>query len=105
MLNTLASNDKEGHHHCVHLREWFDYRGHICMVFEKLGLSLYDFLRKNSYRPFHVDLVSAAHPPQALFTDTCKAKSPGALLKLLPAMPRYLTLPQSYPDCSFQKFT
>ncbi len=28
------------------------------MVFEKLGLSLYDFLKKNSYRPFHLDLVS-----------------------------------------------
>jgi|APGre2960657444_1045066.scaffolds.fasta_scaffold00394_16 dual-specificity kinase len=26
------------------------YRGHVCMVFDKLGLSLYDFLRKNSYR-------------------------------------------------------
>jgi hypothetical protein len=43
--------------HCVALREWFDYRGHVCMVFEKLGLSLYDFLRKNKYRPFHLEQV------------------------------------------------
>lgn len=26
-------------------------------VFEKLGLSLYDFLRVNQYRPFKVDVV------------------------------------------------
>ena len=45
--------------HCVTLREWFDYRGHVCMVFERLGLSLYDFLRKNSYRPFHADIIRA----------------------------------------------
>jgi serine/threonine protein kinase len=43
----------------VTLREWFDYRGHVCMVFERLGLSLYDFLRKNSYRPFHADIIRA----------------------------------------------
>ncbi len=29
------------------------------MVFERLGLSLYDFLRKNSYRPFHADIIRA----------------------------------------------
>ena len=28
-------------------------------VFEKLGLSLYDFLRVNQYRPFKVDVVRA----------------------------------------------
>lgn len=57
VLNTLDINDKDGRYHCVRLIEWFDYRGHVCMVFEKLGLSLYDFLKKNSYRPFHLDLV------------------------------------------------
>ncbi|KAL0907328.1 hypothetical protein M5K25_021729 [Dendrobium thyrsiflorum] len=42
---------------CVQIRNWFDYRNHICIVFEKLGPSLYDFLRKNGYRPFPIDLV------------------------------------------------
>jgi serine/threonine protein kinase len=28
-------------------------------VFERLGLSLYDFLRKNSYKPFHLDILRA----------------------------------------------
>lgn len=57
VLNTLERNDPEGRFHCVSLREWFDYRGHVCMVFEKLGLSLYDFLRKNSYSPFPAAMV------------------------------------------------
>ena len=29
----------------------------MSQVFEKLGLSLYDFLKANGYRPFHIDLV------------------------------------------------
>jgi hypothetical protein len=29
----------------------------VLQVFEMLGPSLYDFLRKNNYRPFPVDLV------------------------------------------------
>ncbi|KAK9822367.1 hypothetical protein WJX81_002518 [Elliptochloris bilobata] len=59
VLNTLERNDPEGRYHCVSLREWFDYRDHVCMVFEKLGLSLYDFLRKNSYSPFPAAMVRA----------------------------------------------
>eukprot|EP00246_Nothoceros_aenigmaticus_P011650 TRINITY_DN3259_c0_g1_i2.p1 TRINITY_DN3259_c0_g1~~TRINITY_DN3259_c0_g1_i2.p1 ORF type:complete len:203 (-),score=14.49 TRINITY_DN3259_c0_g1_i2:1017-1625(-) len=43
--------------HCVQLKDWFDYRHHICIVSERLGPSLYDFLRKNNYRSFPVDLV------------------------------------------------
>ncbi|XP_078433636.1 LAMMER-type protein kinase AFC2 isoform X2 [Wolffia australiana] len=55
VLQQLTKND--GSNHCVEMRNWFDYRNHICIVFEKLGPSLYDFLRKNNYRPFPVDLV------------------------------------------------
>lgn len=63
VLNTLEKNDAEGRWHCVNLLEWFDYRGHVCMAFEKLGLSLYDFLRRNGYTPFHVNLVSITTSP------------------------------------------
>lgn len=59
VLATLEANDPASRFHCVSLREWFDYRGHVCMVFERLGPSLYDFLRKNAYRPFPADLVRA----------------------------------------------
>ncbi|XP_010248692.1 PREDICTED: serine/threonine-protein kinase AFC2-like isoform X1 [Nelumbo nucifera] len=56
VLQQLAKHDKSGSR-CVQIRNWFDYRNHICIVFEKLGPSLYDFLRKNNYRSFPIDLV------------------------------------------------
>ncbi|KAH9323497.1 hypothetical protein KI387_018136 [Taxus chinensis] len=56
VLREVAKYDKTGKR-CVQMREWFDYRNHTCIVFEKLGPSLYDYLQKNSYRPFPIDLV------------------------------------------------
>ncbi|KAE8771225.1 serine/threonine-protein kinase AFC2-like [Hordeum vulgare] len=50
VLQKLARNDATGKH-CVQIRNWFDYRNHICIVCEKLGPSLYDFLRKNCLPP------------------------------------------------------
>ncbi|KAH8492939.1 hypothetical protein H0E87_022261 [Populus deltoides] len=55
-LQNLGKHDK-GSNRCVQIRNWFDYRNHICIVFEKLGPSLYDFLRKNNYRSFPIDHV------------------------------------------------
>ncbi|XP_010254141.1 PREDICTED: serine/threonine-protein kinase AFC3 isoform X2 [Nelumbo nucifera] len=56
VLQHLAKNDRGGSC-CVQIRDWFDYRNHICIVFERLGPSLFDFLRRNKYCPFPVDLV------------------------------------------------
>ncbi|KAK7311806.1 hypothetical protein RJT34_10177 [Clitoria ternatea] len=56
VLQRLAKNER-GKLRCVQIRNWFDYRNHICIVFEKLGPSLFDFLKRNKYRPFPVDLV------------------------------------------------
>lgn len=56
VLSVLSKHDK-GSSRCVQIRNWFDFRNHICIVCEKLGPSLFDFLRKNKYRPFPVDLV------------------------------------------------
>jgi dual-specificity kinase len=53
-LNTLAAiseRDPEHSQPCVQYREWFEYGGHICIVFEKLGMSLYEFLRENGFKP------------------------------------------------------
>jgi len=56
VLSVLSKHDKSSSR-CVQIRNWFDFRNHICIVCEKLGPSLFDFLRKNKYRPFPVDLV------------------------------------------------
>ncbi|KAH7444457.1 hypothetical protein KP509_02G078900 [Ceratopteris richardii] len=57
ILLTLAKKDAEGLGGCVQVRSWFDYRKHICIVCEKLGPSLFDFLRANNYSPFSIDLI------------------------------------------------
>lgn len=38
--------------HCVVLRDSFSLDGHYCLVFERLGPSLYDFLKRHNYQPF-----------------------------------------------------
>ncbi|KAL5190169.1 Serine/threonine-protein kinase AFC3 [Glycine soja] len=53
VLQQLAKNNR-GSSRCVQIRNWFDYRSH---VFERLGPSLFDFLKRNKYCPFPVDLV------------------------------------------------
>ncbi|WOL01359.1 serine/threonine-protein kinase AFC2 isoform X1 [Canna indica] len=56
MLQQLGKCDKSSSR-CVQIRNWFKYLIHICIVFEKLRPSLYEFIRKNSYRSFPIDLV------------------------------------------------
>uniref|UniRef100_A0A453P6W8 Protein kinase domain-containing protein n=1 Tax=Aegilops tauschii subsp. strangulata TaxID=200361 RepID=A0A453P6W8_AEGTS len=70
VLQRLGKHDFTGSR-CVQIRNWFDYRNHICIVFEKLGPSLYDFLRKNSYRSFPIDLVRE-FARQILESVTCE---------------------------------
>lgn len=52
VLATLKANDPENRNRCIHLRDCFDYRGHICIVMDLLGQSVFDFLKGNSFVPF-----------------------------------------------------
>ncbi|XP_010447357.1 PREDICTED: serine/threonine-protein kinase AFC3-like isoform X1 [Camelina sativa] len=56
VLQKLLKSDK-GRTRCVQMKNWFDYRNHICIVFEKLGPSLFDFLKRNKYSAFPLALV------------------------------------------------
>jgi serine/threonine protein kinase len=38
--------------HCVVMHDAFTFENHFCMVFESLGPSLYDFLKRHNYQPF-----------------------------------------------------
>lgn len=42
---------------CVQMFDWFDYHGHMCISFELLGLSTFDFLKDNNYLPYPVHQV------------------------------------------------
>ncbi|CAK7244430.1 MAG: serine threonine protein kinase CMGC group [Sporothrix thermara] len=52
VLETLKANDRENRNRCIHLRECFDFRGHICIVMDLLGQSVFDFLKGNGFVPF-----------------------------------------------------
>ncbi|KAK0622839.1 kinase-like domain-containing protein [Immersiella caudata] len=52
VLATLKANDEENRNRCIHLRDCFDFRGHICIVMDLLGQSVFDFLKSNNFVPF-----------------------------------------------------
>ncbi|KAI7907414.1 kinase-like domain-containing protein [Cokeromyces recurvatus] len=52
VLNSLKEHDPINLNKCIHLIEWFDYQNHICMVFDLLSQSVFDFLKSNEFRPF-----------------------------------------------------
>ncbi|XP_011630430.1 uncharacterized protein LOC105422653 [Pogonomyrmex barbatus] len=56
-LEKIANKDPEGQHLCVKMLDWFNYHGHMCIAFEMLGLSVFDFLRDNSYQPYPLEHV------------------------------------------------
>ncbi|XP_038051681.1 dual specificity protein kinase CLK2-like [Patiria miniata] len=57
VLTKLLHRDPEGKSLCVRMLDWFDYHGHMCLAFEVLGLSVFDFLKENNYLPYPMDHV------------------------------------------------
>jgi serine/threonine protein kinase len=57
--------------HWIQYFGYFDYRNHLCLVFELLDLSLYDFMKENSFKPFPME--SIRHIAKQLLRSTaCK---------------------------------
>ena len=52
VLSTLSMHDQHNINRCIHLRDCFDYRNHICIVTDLLGISVFDFLKSNEFIPF-----------------------------------------------------
>ncbi|KAK8152979.1 kinase-like domain-containing protein [Phyllosticta citrichinensis] len=52
VLSTLKHNDDANRNKCIHLRDCFDYRNHICIVTDLYGQSVFDFLKSNQFVPF-----------------------------------------------------
>ncbi|KAK3942361.1 dual specificity protein kinase lkh1 [Diplogelasinospora grovesii] len=67
VLATLRANDEENRNRCIHLRDCFDYRGHICIVMDLLGQSVFDFLKSNNFVPFPNSQIQ--HFAKQLFTS------------------------------------
>ncbi|WRT70717.1 uncharacterized protein IL334_007715 [Kwoniella shivajii] len=52
VLETLKKNDPRNDNKCIHLDDVFDFRNHPCLVSELYGMSVFDFLKQNSFQPF-----------------------------------------------------
>lgn len=55
----MNDKDKRNESLCVRMYKWFEYKGHVCMVFERLGCSLYDYLKNHDYKPFPIRCIRA----------------------------------------------
>ncbi|XP_071588584.1 dual specificity protein kinase CLK1-like [Heliangelus exortis] len=49
--------------------DWFEYQGHVCIVFELLGPSTYNFLKENCSLPFRLEHI------RRMAYQICKAVS------------------------------
>ncbi|KAG4278732.1 CMGC/CLK protein kinase [Fusarium proliferatum] len=45
-------NDEKDQNRCIRVQDWFEYRGHVCLVLDLHGKNTYEFLQKNKYLPF-----------------------------------------------------
>ncbi|CAF0989710.1 unnamed protein product [Rotaria sp. Silwood1] len=57
VLKTIKEKDPDSVNLCVSLLDSFDYYGHMCIGFDMLGLSVFDFLKENNYIPYPIDQV------------------------------------------------
>ncbi|XP_054038401.1 dual specificity protein kinase CLK2 isoform X3 [Rissa tridactyla] len=57
VLEKINEKDPENTNLCVRMFDWFDYHGHMCISFELLGLSTFDFLKDNNYLPYPIHQV------------------------------------------------
>jgi len=57
VLEKLSEKDPANKQLCVKMLSWFDYYGHVCISFQMLGLSVFDFLKDNNYRPYPLEQV------------------------------------------------
>ena len=55
MLN--KDYDPEDHRHIVRILECFNYRSHLCIVFELLSMNLYELLSQNHFSGLHLSVV------------------------------------------------
>lgn len=57
ILSKVKERDPHGHSNCVKIIDTFTEGRHYCIVFEKLGWSLYDCLKNNQFYPFTLSAI------------------------------------------------
>ncbi|KAJ1929962.1 U4/U6 small nuclear ribonucleoprotein prp4 [Tieghemiomyces parasiticus] len=67
VLNKLQENDPEDRKHCVRLIRHFEYRNHLCLVFESLSMNLREVLKKYG-RDIGISLKAVRGYARQIFT-------------------------------------
>jgi len=67
VLSKLGRYDPAGKYLCVSMLDWFNYHGHMCISFEILGKSVYDFQKENNFEPYPV------HHVRRMAYDLCQS--------------------------------
>ncbi|XP_071768892.2 dual specificity protein kinase CLK2b [Centroberyx gerrardi] len=57
VLEKISEKDPLNKHLCVQMLGWFNYYGHVCISFELLSLSTFDFLKANSFLPYPINQI------------------------------------------------
>lgn len=57
VLHKVKSLDRYGDSLCIRMIDFFNYHGHMCISFDILGLSVFDFLKDNGYQSYSLDQV------------------------------------------------
>lgn len=53
-LHAIDPQHKSG---IIHLKRWFEYCNHVCMVFPLCGTSLFDYMRTNQFQPLYLPVI------------------------------------------------
>ncbi|XP_041842714.1 dual specificity protein kinase CLK2b isoform X2 [Melanotaenia boesemani] len=57
VLEKISERDPHLKHNCVQMLDWFNYYGHVCISFELLSLSTFDFLKSNNFLPYPINQI------------------------------------------------
>ncbi|KAM9311800.1 dual specificity protein kinase CLK3 [Gastrophryne carolinensis] len=57
VLKKIRDKDPENKYMCVLMWDWFEYHGHMCISFELLGKSTFDFQKENNFLPYPLSQI------------------------------------------------
>ncbi|KAM6910673.1 dual specificity protein kinase CLK2b [Xenentodon cancila] len=57
VLRRISERDPLHKQSCVQMTDWFFYYGHVCISFELLSLSTFDFMKSNNFQPYPVNQI------------------------------------------------
>ncbi|CAL8317159.1 unnamed protein product [Arctogadus glacialis] len=50
ILELLQKNDEDGEANVVHMKEYFQFRDHLCITFDLMGKNLYEMMKERQFR-------------------------------------------------------